>query len=128
VTCIGLAGLVMFTLYAAAIALLGQWFALTDKHSILASVMTVVAVVGLHWAGMFAMMSVLYRIDPMGALLRGPWFILSYWFGFGALVCVFWMRYAWRQLHQHFREAASRVPLRNRFWELLKRRLGMAAP
>ena len=125
-TALGMVGLVVFLLDALAIAMAGQVFALTARNSIVATIQTLIAVVGVHWSLFFAVAYVwLYstRFTPGST----QWHLLGFWFGIGVMNSLFWTWRAWYQLHTHFRQMAGHVPAQPPIWKRLAQWLNKSA-
>lgn len=124
VSAVGFGGIAMFILYTRSVALLGQWFALISPNAMVATVITLACVVGVHWMLFMGLMFISAKLTNGVVILFKPWHPILLWSGLGAVNCGFWMLWAWRRLNARFRAVASRGLQQESVWNRLVKRLG----
>jgi hypothetical protein len=118
-----LAEVVMFLLYTGTIAMAGQWFAMVCRNALVATVATLVAVVGLHWGGFLALFFPLVWLDRNTSFNFTEWHGLGLWFFLGLANCAFWWFACRQRLLTQFRRVAARVPLEAPLWQRMLKRI-----
>lgn len=126
-TALGIAGLMIFLLDALAIAMAGQVFALTARNSVVATIQTLIAVVGVHWSLFFASTFTWVWVKRQQGMGISEWHVLGFWFVIGVANSLFWTWRAWYHLNTHFRRLASNVPAQTPIWKRLAQWLNKPA-
>ena len=112
------AGMIVFVTDCAALAVVGMWHGLTQRHPSRAASTTMAWVLGLPWA--------VYLLGVLWAVMlnrRSPpdwWFFLGLWFVPSLLVDFGFGVWAWRKLHAELRQIVmERQPPRAIWWRWL---------
>lgn len=125
-TALGIAGLTVFLLDSLAIAVAGQMFALRTRNSVMATLQTLIAVVGVHWGLVCATFMVAIYLNLKGIATFTEWHALMVWSGIGVVNSLFWTGWTWGKLNVHFRRWTSETALQTPLWKRVARRLGCA--
>lgn len=113
------AGMIVFVADCAALAVVGMWHGLTQRHPSRAASTTIAWVLGLPWVGYFAGLLCLTLLE--GRWHPDWWFFLGLWFVPSLVVDFGFVVWAWRKLHAEFRRVVTEHSTpRAAWWRWLK--------
>lgn len=113
------AGMIVFVADCAAVAVVGMWHGLTQKHPSRAASTTIAWVLGLPWA--VYLIGLLCAAEMNSRAAPEWWFFLGLWFVPSLVVDAGLGVWAWRKLHTEFRQVVTeRTVPRAAWWRWVK--------